>query len=98
MTNILSFFERKILLENQQELHYLQSIYSTSHHQLHMQTLYIIQNEMFTMVKSYQWTAIEESSSTHIRWLSKINANILGIKNCYGIYTTIVWHASQICY
>ena len=42
----------------------------------HMQTLYIIRNEFKTLIK---WTVIEESSSTYIRWLSKINANILGI-------------------
>ena len=46
-------------------------------HQLHMQTLYIIQNEMISTFT--KWTAIEESSSTYIRGLSKINTNILGI-------------------
>ena len=56
-------------------------IICTSHHQLHIQTLYIIPNVVFTMVKKtfIKWTAIEESSSTYIRGLSKINANILGI-------------------
>ena len=53
----------------------------TSHHQLHIQTLYIMQNEVFTMVKKHlsNGTAIEESGSTYVRGLSKINANILGI-------------------
>ena len=53
----------------------------TSHHQLHIQTLYIIPNVVFTMVKKafIKWTAIEESSLTYLRGLSKINANILGI-------------------
>ena len=38
-----------------------------------------------------KWAAIEESSSTYIRGLSKINANILGINriDC-EIYITIV--------
>ena len=48
---ICIIFERKILLENQHKLHYLQ-IYihiCTSHHPLHIQTLYIIQNEVFTL-------------------------------------------------
>ena len=81
------FFERKILLENQQKLKttlFTKYIHiCTSHHQLyiHVQTLYIIPNVVFTMVKKafIKWTAIEESSSTYIRGLSKINANILGI-------------------
>ena len=82
---IYFFFERKILLENQQKLKttlFTKYIHiCTSHHQLHIQTLYIIPNVVFTMVKKtfIKWTAIEESSSTYIRGLSKINANILGI-------------------
>ena len=53
----------------------------TSHHHLHIQTLYIIPNVVFIIIKKafIKWTAIEESSSTYIRGLSKINANILGI-------------------
>ena len=82
-----TFFERKILLENQQKLKttlFTKYIHiCTSHHQLyiHVQTPYIIPNVVFTMVKKafIKWTAIEESSSTYIRGLSKINANILGI-------------------
>ena len=79
------FFEKKILLENQQKLKttlFTKYIHiGTSHHQLHIQTLYIIPNVVFTMVKKafIKWKAIEESSSTYIRGLSKINANILGI-------------------
>ena len=84
---IIIFFERKILLENQQKLKttlFTKYIHiCTSHHRLyiHVQTLYIIPNVVFTMVKKafIKWTAIEESSSTYIRGLSKINANILGI-------------------
>ena len=84
---IYLFFERKILLENQQKLKttlFTKYIHiCTSHHQLyiHVQTLYIIPNVVFTMVKKafIKWTAIGESSSTYIRGLSKINANILGI-------------------
>ena len=86
------FLERKILLENQQKLKttlftkYLHIC--TSHHQLHIQTLYIIPNVVFAMVKKtfIKWTAIKKkkkkkkkSSSTYIRGLSKINGNILGI-------------------
>ena len=79
------FFERKILLENQQKLKttlFTKYIHiCTSHYQLLIQTLYIIQNVVFTMVKKtfIKWTAIEESSSTYIRGLSKINANLLGV-------------------
>ena len=79
------FFERKILLENQQKLKttlFTKYIHiCTSHHQLHIQTLYIIPNVVFTMVKKafIKWKAIEESSSTYIRGLSRINANILVI-------------------
>ena len=85
MIYLLIFFERKILLENQQKLKttlFTKYIHiCTSHHQLHIQTLYIIPNVVFTMViKAFiKWKAIEESSSTYIRGLSKINANILGI-------------------
>ena len=84
LKNII-FFERKILLENQQKLKttlFTKYIHiCTSHHQLHIQTLYIIPNVVFTMVKKafIKWKAIEESSSTYIGGLSKINANILGI-------------------
>ena len=85
LTMMLSFFERKILLENQQKLKttlFTKYIHiCTSHHQLHIQTLYIIPNVVFTMVKKafIKWTAIEESSSNYIHGLSKINANILGV-------------------
>ena len=59
----------------------------TSHYQLHMKPLYIIQNEVFTMVKAFiKWTAIEESSSTYIRRLSKMNANILDIELLWDLY------------
>ena len=72
------FFERKILLESQQKLKtmlFTKYIHiCTSHHQLHIQTLYIIPNVVFTMVKQtfIKWTAIEESSSTYIRGLSRL--------------------------
>ena len=49
-------------------------------HQLPIQTLHIIQNKVFTMTKAFiKWTAMEESSSTYIRGLSKVNTNKLGI-------------------
>ena len=47
------FFERKTLLETQQKQHYLHIHICTSHHQLHIQTLYTIQNEVLTMVKKH---------------------------------------------
>ena len=54
---IYFFFERKILLENQQKLKttlFTKYIHiCTSHHQLHIQTLYIIPNVVFTMVKKH---------------------------------------------
>ena len=50
-------FERKILLENQQKLKttlFTKYIHiCTSHHQLYIQTLYIMPNVVFTMVKKH---------------------------------------------
>ena len=50
---------------------------------VHPATSYICKHYTYYKINWYKaflkWTAIEESSSTYIRGLSKINANILGI-------------------